>query len=81
MKRPSLATSMKALKSDAPDTPAPRPPAPYHAATRDGMKRLLIPVAPAFHKRLKRLAVDQDMTLEAMTRAALEAYLSEHEGK
>jgi hypothetical protein len=71
MKRPSLASSMKALKSDA----------PYHAATRDGMKRLLIPVEPALHKRLKRLAVDQEMTLEAMMRAAAEAYLSEHEGK
>jgi hypothetical protein len=74
MKRPSLASSMKTLKSDA-------PPAPYHAATREGMKRLLIPVAPALHKRLKRLAVDQEMTLEAMMRAAAEAYLSQHEGK
>jgi len=49
------------------------------AATRVGMKRLLTPIAPELHKRLKRLAVDQETTLEALTRAALESYLSQHE--
>jgi hypothetical protein len=63
---------MKALKSDA-------PPAPYHAATREGMKRLLIPVAPALHKRLKIRAAEQEVTLEALARAALEAYLSQQD--
>ncbi len=43
------------------------------------MKRLLTPVEPALHKRLKILAVQQDTTLEALTRAALEAYLLQHD--
>jgi len=46
--------------------------------TRAGMKRLLTPVAPELHKRLKMLAVSQDTTLEAITRTALESYLSQH---
>ncbi len=88
-KRPSLASSMKALKEDvAPDPVAlvakvreEHPPAPpkFHAATREGMKRLLTPVPPELHKRLKMLAVKQDTTLEALTRAALENYLSKHD--
>ncbi len=91
-KRPSLASSMKALKEDvAPDPvalvakarePAAAPvPAPqkFHAATREGMKRLLTPLPPELHKRLKLLAVRQDTTLEALTRAALESYLSQHD--
>ena len=96
-KRPSLASSMKALKEDvAPDpvalvakarepaapAPAPTPtPQKFHAATREGMKRLLTPVPPELHKRLKMLAVSQDTTLEAITRAALESYLSQHTSK
>ena len=74
MKRPSLAASMQALKGAAPDTPA-----PYHAATRDGMKRLLIPVAPALHKRIKIRAAEQEITIEALARAALESYLSQQD--
>jgi len=92
-KRPSLANSMKALREDvAPDPvalvakgrePAPAaapvpPPPKFHAATREGMKRLLTPVPPELHKRLKMLAVSRDTTLEAITREALEAYLLQH---
>jgi predicted transcriptional regulator len=40
------------------------------------MKRLLVPVSPELHKRLKMMAVVEDTTLEAITRAALEAYVS-----
>jgi predicted HicB family RNase H-like nuclease len=83
MKRPSLASSMKALKEDvAPDPVAlvakarEQSPSKYHAATREGMKRLLTPVSPALHRRLKIRAAEQDTTLEALTRAALEAYLN-----
>jgi hypothetical protein len=87
MKRPSLASSMKALKEDvAPDPVAlvakareEAAPSKFHAATREGMKRLLTPVPPELHKRLKMLAVKQDMTLEAITRAAFEFYLSKHD--
>jgi hypothetical protein len=81
---------MKALKEDV--TPDPvalvakarepaAPPAKFHAATREGVKRLLTPVTPELHKRLKMLAVKQDMTLEALSRAALESYLSKHDSK
>ena len=78
-KRPSLASSMKALEEPAPD-PLARPVKPA-AGTRVGMKRLLTPVEPALHKRLKILAVQQDTTLEALTRVALEAYLLQHDSK
>lgn len=86
-KRPSLASSMKALAQDT----APDPVALVHkareatatgktpAATRVGMKRLLTPVEPQLHKRLKMLAVRQDTTLEALARAALESYLLQHD--
>jgi len=88
-KRPSLAASMRELKEDtAPDpvalvakaresAPAPEPaPQKFKAATREGMKRLLVLVSPELHKRLKMMAVVEDTTLEAITRAALEAYVS-----
>lgn len=87
MKRPSLASSMKALKEDvAPDPvalvakarqePPAAPPLKFHAATREGMKRLLTPVPPELHRRLKIRAAEQDTTLEALSRGALEACLS-----
>lgn len=82
-KRPSLAASMRELKEDtAPDPVAlvakARESAPqkFKAATREGMKRLLVLVSPELHKRLKMMAVVEDTTLEAITRAALEAYVS-----
>jgi predicted transcriptional regulator len=89
-KRPSLASNMKALaEPTAPDPEAlvakareERPPfierKTFHAATREGMKRLLTPVEPELHKRLKLLAVQQETTLEAITRAALMEYISKH---
>ncbi len=92
-KRPSLASSMKALaENNAPDPvalvakareAAPVPVAPPRAATstRAGMKRLLTPVTPELHKRLKMLAVSQETTLEAITREALESYLLQHASK
>jgi hypothetical protein len=45
------------------------------------MKRLLTPVPPELHKRLKMLAVKNDTTLEALTRAALESYILQHDSK
>jgi predicted transcriptional regulator len=47
--------------------------------TREGMKRLLIPVPPDLHKRLKMLAASQDTTLEAIIRVALEGYVAAYE--
>ena len=92
-KRPSLASSMKALAEDTRPDPvaiiarAKEPPPPFPkekgkgAATRVGMKKLLTPIEPEKHKRLKMLAVRQDTTLEAVTRAALDEYLSKHDSK
>ena len=89
-KRPSLASSMKALAEDtAPDpvalvtkareaAPAPAVTPKATTPTRAGMKRLLTPVTPELHKRLKMMAVSQETTLEAITRAALESYLLQH---
>jgi hypothetical protein len=54
-------------------------PKAFHAATREGMKRLLTPIEPALHKRLKLLAVQQETTLEAITRAALAEYVAKHD--
>jgi hypothetical protein len=75
-KRPSLADSMKAV-SAAPPAPARPPeragqqPKPYYAATRQGMKRITVAVSPEEHKRLKRLAVDIDRSIEDLMREAL----------
>jgi hypothetical protein len=91
MKRPSLASSMKVLDEDtSPDPvalvskarqPAAKGKSPAAAATRAGMKRLLTPIEPQLHKRLKILAAQQETTLEALTRAALESYISKHHSK
>ncbi len=90
-KRPSLASSMKALAEDTrPDpvaivTRAKEPPQPLPkekgkgAATRVGMKKLLTPIEPEKHKRLKMLAVRKDMTLEDVARAAFDEYLAKHD--
>jgi hypothetical protein len=57
----------------------PRAGGKFHARTREGMKKLLTPVEPSLHKRLKILAVKQDTTLEAITRAALAEYLERYD--
>jgi hypothetical protein len=49
--------------------------------TSERLKRLLTPVTPKLHKALKQLALDRDTTLEAIVRAALEAYVSAPPGK
>jgi hypothetical protein len=85
-KRPSLAESMKAVAAGpTPATPMPgvvisqvwEPVDKKAARTRVGMKRLLTPVAPNLHRQLKQIALDQDTTLEAVVRAALETYVSQ----
>lgn len=82
---PSLAKSMQAVKAAATPAPvavlvqppaapaptAPKTPKPYFAATREGMKRVAVPLSPEEHRRLKRLAVDTDRSIEALMREAL----------
>jgi hypothetical protein len=76
----ALVAKAREERSPAPvSVPAPAERRSFHAATREGMKRLLTPVEPSLHKRLKMLAVQQETTLEAITRAALAEYVEKHE--
>ena len=79
-KRPSLAATMKAVKEApvpapvavlVPAQPAPTDRKPYVAATREGTKRVSLPLSPEEHRRLKRLAVDTGRTVEGLMREAL----------
>jgi hypothetical protein len=48
----------------------------YYAATRTGMKKVTVTLDPATRKRLKRLALDMDTTVEALMREAIAALLA-----
>jgi uncharacterized membrane-anchored protein len=50
----------------------------YHAATRAGMKRLTVVVAPEDHRRVKRLSADTDRSIEDLMREALADLLQKH---
>jgi hypothetical protein len=81
-KRPSLAESMKALErppAPQPSAPKPKPASepnakrkPYHAATREGLKKVTAALDPAQHKKLKRLSVDQEKSVEDLLREAVQ---------
>lgn len=51
----------------------------YFAATREGMKRITVAVAPHDHKKLKRLAVDAGRSIEDLMREALADLFTKHE--
>lgn len=93
-KRPSLADTMKAVAAQkaAPPVGSPtlqpeRKPREvdgdgegkrYFAATREGMKRITVAVAPDEHKKLKRLAVDAGRSIEDLMREALADLFAKH---
>jgi hypothetical protein len=84
-KRPSLAASMKALKSpqsgDMPpiqEPPTAAAPKPYFAASRAGKRRLTLIVEPSDHRRLKHLSADSDRSIEDLLREALADLLQKH---
>ena len=93
-KRPSLAESMRAVATGSASVPAidrsePMPPPPatasvptgaakFHAATREGLKKVTTGVEPAKHKRLKRLAVDIDKSVEDLLREAIDDLLAKY---
>jgi len=93
-KRPSLAESMKAVSAQsvspepevifAPKAMANAPvinqaeKRPYYASTRVGMKRLTVVVEPEEHRRVKRLSVDTDRSIEDLMREALADLLRKH---
>jgi hypothetical protein len=81
-KRPSLAETMR--QATAEPNPAPvsamrelrRVPAPdrepgFYAATRVGKKKVTATLDPQDHKRLRQLALDRDITTEALLNEAI----------
>jgi hypothetical protein len=92
-KRPSLTETMRAVAAQKEVTPAPavRQSQPertpegdgnrkrHFAATREGMKRITVAVAPDEHKKLKRLAVDAGRSIEDLMREALADLFAKHE--
>ena len=91
-KRPSLADTMKAVvaqQSALAETQKLQPEQKtremeegeirrYFAATREGMKRITVAVAPEEHKRLKRFSVDAGRSIEDLMREALTDLFSKH---
>jgi hypothetical protein len=52
---------------------------PFFAATREGLKRITVAVAPEEHKRLKRLSVDAGRSIEDLMREALADLFAKHD--
>lgn len=88
-KRPSLAESMKSVAMPptrlvpvqaTPDVEAAAIPAtpPYKAATREGKKRANVVLTPDEHRRLKRLSVDLDRTVEELMYEAVTDLFKKH---
>ncbi len=72
-------------ESNAPPAPA-EPVAPRErrwtrAASREGKKLLLTPIDQEVHRRLRHLAIDQDLTVEGLVRRAIDDYLRKHASK
>jgi predicted HicB family RNase H-like nuclease len=85
-KRPSLAESMKALSEPtAPDPIAlvsrEAPVTPQAEPTRttgkryEGFKKMLIPVDPEVHRKLRMIGLQRDMTLERVVQEAVAEYV------
>jgi hypothetical protein len=85
-KRPSLAETMRlaatapepmAAPASVPSVVAETPPATpdperrFHAATRVGKKKVTATLTPADHKRLRHLALERDVTTEALLAEAI----------
>ena len=47
------------------------PERPFYAATRAGKKKVTATLAPSDHKRLRRLALERDLTTEALLAEAI----------
>ena len=58
----STSTSPTAASTELVSKPA----AAFHAATRAGKKKVTAPLTPEDHKRLRHLALDRDVTTEAL---------------
>jgi hypothetical protein len=90
-KRPSLAESLKAVERP-PSLAIVPPPAPeplttateteakkvFHAATREGLKKVTTGVDPATHKLLKHLAADAEKSVETLLREAIDDLIEKY---
>jgi hypothetical protein len=84
-KRPSLAETMRLATAGPEPVPNPPPlppkttaePVPasretrFYAATRVGKKKVTATLLPAEHKRLRQLALERDVTTEALLNEAI----------
>jgi hypothetical protein len=81
---PSMAPAIPApLATQSAATPPPRPdtttrPAGFYAATRAGKKKVTAALDPTTHKQLKSLAVDKEVTTEALLAEAISDLLIKH---
>ena len=76
---PNLAANLKAV-ARAPDRPAvAKGHKPYFAATRVGMKKVTVTLDPGMRKALKRLATDDEVTVEALVRNAIADLLAKRQ--
>jgi len=75
---PVIAAQLSAPEPEPTPEASPRPPRqpaarkPFHAATRAGLKKVTTALDPAEHKKLKRLALDHDKSVEDLLREAVQ---------
>ncbi len=81
---PPMASAIAAPSATQPPTPPqPKPditprPAGFYAATRAGKKKVTAALDPTTHKQLKSLAVDKEVTTEALLAEAISDLLMKH---
>jgi hypothetical protein len=93
-KRPSLAETMRQVVQTPPEPPASTPKQPlrariekptapgrFHAATREGKKKVTGNLPPSTHKLLKTLAVQHDTALEDLVLEAIGDLLAKYNVK
>lgn len=80
--RPSLTslTTMLATKPAAAPEPAPAPPAQRQAKETDGRVQVLVRMTPAERKALRRIALDQDTTVQSLVEDLLRDLIARHGG-
>jgi antitoxin-like ribbon-helix-helix protein len=92
-KRPSLAETMRQVVQTQPEPPAAAPKQPrrartenptvgrFHAATREGKKKVTGNLPPSTHKQLKTLAVQHDTAIEDLVLEAIGDLLAKYNVK